>query len=336
MGFAHELIKLVIVEGDPEAAVNKLLSKYEDPFGVDAERCYSMWKKARHSILSVQENRHPEYFGKLGSLKDQLEVVGDIDFITKLEGSTLSYCHYVQSNRSRQFLSTLELDRQLKLILPVVDNFYEFVLPPQVGTTAKQIEQRSVLARHGGTHSRRTARLTNQQLGAIESTCVNIVHAVPRLDRLSPSDVADLCLALMVVTGRRLSEVLYTASFGPVPSQPYQSIVTGLLKDMDGDGIHRIPLVMDYTPIHHAMICLRNHANTATGERARVRGPIVFGVKLTHTERRNVYAELCWQRRNVNGFAMGCSKVLFTNKALCHGEGDFNTTTGYMAMTMED
>lgn len=288
-------------------------------------------------IIKDDDNRDPEYIGKLEAFKSSLQLECDIAFVEKLAESSLQYQHKIQSSTlKKRFLSTVELDRQIKLLHPLVSSFYDFKLPPMVGVMRKQIQSASSISRHMGTHPSRISRISHDDLLRIKTTCIRIVEQVQMEEKPTKNMIADMCLALMIITGRRLSEILSAASFECIDGLNYQVAVTGLLKSWDPEEVYAIPVLIPSYQVVAAMGFFRRYVTGTTYDMARRRSVIAYGCKLTHTERRNVYTELVWAERSTNGFATGCSKIMFSNKALCHEAGDFKTTAGYMAMTIED
>lgn len=338
--YAHD----IFVKNKPEAAIEHLLSSYTDS-RLDAPAIYSIWVRTRQFIVKQDRYKDPDYAVHINELAEIADRE-DASKLLKLLDSPLRDQHRVQSGK-RPFLGDRRLNRLFKAITPVLPAFYRFKLPPDIYQWTKERRVKSDESRQA------------HQTGNRDDFYVSDTEAESMIDKArevildnigSNRDYYNNVAALQLLCGRRLYEILVSVIWTPA-SHPYQANVVGIAKKrtlkVDGYETHTIPLLCPYTEFDKAMTRVRefmpfdpesDDASSITPtrgkhvDRACIR---LFGKKYTQTQKRNIYAELAWRKRETeNHFLIGdqsCSKNYWFSKALCH---EFNVSHTGLYQTM--
>lgn len=336
MGFAEQLATRLMDAHDPEGVMKVFRERYPNLETTDASRAVEMWCSVRRIIVHNERYRNPNYPFEMGAFLQTLTNQRDMETVRAIMDAQLYQQHNAQVVRTLK-LSNREVDIAFKSIHPVMDPFYEFVLPIQTMTRRNEARAQSRLNRHNGDHKARASTLTRDELAGVKSRAIDIITTYPHINEPTRNDLGALALALMIVTGRRLSEVMTTAMFMPVDGNPFQAHVTGILKGDDLARQHTIPLVAPHDLVIAAVVYLRENLDISANHVSTIISRIgnrVIGHTLAHSERRGVYVELCRMDQQNNRFAANSSRLMFANQALCHGTGDFATTANYMSMTL--
>lgn len=216
----------------------------------------------------------------------------------------------------RQYLSDRSLDNELKTIPPLKQYIYDFVLPSEWIILRCQHQTDIALEKQ--------ARGSNISSDKVHNMMDRASRVMSHYEE-STSNVFDLIVALQLLTGRRQIEVMKLATILPVPGEPYLAKVKSLAKsanrDVFGENEITIPLLLSYKNINRAWELMRNKIGVMIEDipqheitkkfgshcqcaRNRVYGKL-DGKIICHTQLRNMYAELAWEDRSLNGFLNG-------------------------------
>lgn len=160
----------------------------------------------------------------------------------------------------------------------------------------------------------------------------------------------DVIVALQLASGRRNYEVMNCLEYSP-SSHPYQANVKNICKkDKTVDPVeYTIPLHVEYKVFDHAMREARkfrnvsdkspSEVNSSYGPRILAASTRLFGRRLTHTQKRNLYVEMAHMNRATNNYLVGsqsCSKGVWASHALCHSISKArNVTERYQTMVID-
>lgn len=335
----------IFVKNQPEEAIKHLLSSYTDS-RLDAQAIYAVWVRTRQYIVKQDRYKDPEYEKHIQELAELAEDREDADKLLKLLDSPLRDQHRVQSEK-KTFLKDRRTNRLFKAITPILPAFYRFKLPPEIYQWAK--EKR--VKKYESTQAHQTGN--RDRLYISDNDAIAIVDKAREVildDIGSNRDYYNNVAALQFLSGRRVYEILVSIIWTPA-SHPFQANVVGIAKKrtlkVDGYETHTIPLLCPYADFDKAMTRVRAYmpfdpdtddASSITPTRGKYvdRACIrLFGKKYTQTQKRNIYAELAWRKRDVeNHFLIGkqsCSKHYWFSKALCH---EFNLAVTDIYQTM--
>lgn len=347
MNTAEAYAYIIIVKKDPQRAIDDLLKNYQNT-RLDAMAIYSTWVRTRQLIVRNDGNKDPEYAKHISELVELVTDREDAEKLLKLLDSPLRDQHRIQQQKL-PFLKDKRVNRLLKAITPVLPSFYEFKLPRHI------VEQRMKRVREND-EARQAHQLGDKAAYEIsDNDAIRMIDKAREviLDNIgSITDWYNNVAAIQILSGRRTYEVICSLLYTPA-SQPFQANVVGIAKSnklkVDGYEQHTIPLLCPYADFEKAMDRIRQYKsyNPDTDDATEIT-PMhsrsiatatkrLFGRRLNHTQKRNLYAEMAWRRRNTeNMFLTGdqsCSKHTWFSRALCH---DFNleTTTRYQVLTI--
>ena len=272
-------------------------------------------------------NRDPTYAFKLVDLSKMCNE-DDFELILDLLDQPLTEQQRVYSS-TLPYLEDEHLDAVLKIIKPVRHWFYSFSFPDDMASA--YIEQKTTTESNMRTHSHRRRDwyiITKEEIRHIEQTCADVLE---RKEISNMNQWYELAVAIQMVTGRRMIEVLSTLVVSPVAS-PYQAEVSGIAKKVYRDDKFTIPILCHYSVLSRELNRLRSYRdvsgfsvielNNKCGVGMRRATTKLFARPLTHTQKRNVYAEIAWSRRfTENQYMIGersCSKSSWVSAALCH------------------
>lgn len=146
-----------------------------------------------------------------------------------------------------------------------------------------------------------------------------------------------------------MNEIVVSMTMYP-SSHPYQAQVIGLCKNGPGSkDVITIPLLAPYSIIEKKFREIREYRNLSGMNVKEVSSRIgsslslatkrLFKRSLVHTQKRNLYAEMCYLKRNSqNGFLIGnqsCSKYRWVAHALGHAPSRMTNTMCYQVMTFD-
>ena len=241
------------------------------------------------------------------------------------------------------------MNRLFKAITPVQAPFYDFKLPAEIG----ELRRKRVNENDEARQAHKIGEKSTYEISVIDA--IGIVEKAREviLDNIgSITDWYNNVAAIQILSGRRTYEVICSLFYTPA-SLPFQANVVGIAKKhqlkVDGYEQHTIPLLCPYSEFEKAMDRIRQYKpyNPDTDDATEIT-PMhsrsiatatkrLFGRRLNHTQKRNLYAEMAWRRRHIeNLFLIGeqsCSKHTWFSRALCH---DFNleTTSRYQILNI--
>lgn len=330
----NEIIKKIMVDRRPQEALSFMLSFYADPLK-QARAIYTYWSSVRQAIVHDDNNRDIEYFNKMGDIYEEASSEEDKSRIFTLTYAPLHVQHRIQIQK-KPYLVSRSLDKKLKHIRPVKSEFYDFILPEEI-----QIE-REVLQYNRDVEEQEHKRKDASFYEVSEFEAEDIIHKAlevitdENFNRDSLSDYFRNVVALQILTGRRNYEIMVSAEFQPVSGMEYQASVIGIRKKMTLSGedeeVFTIPLLCKFGHMYKAFTRIREFShpdhltpselNTAFSKDLAKATLDLFGRRLTHTQKRNIYSEMAWRKRETqNQYLIGsqsCSKQLWLTHALCH------------------
>ena len=337
-----QIIYDVLMEGQPEKAIDLLLLNYEG--GTDSRKHNAlnvMFSAVKTMVFNDDRNRDPSYFESMGDLLQRAISREDQSRIFSLTYASLKKQHHVQQSRNI-FLEDGPLDDELKKILPIIPIFYQFDLPPHIKSSITHTA--SLLAK-----SRQNKEVKPKQFYTVSDSEIETMVDVARktisgMYVNSSIEYYNFIASVLLLSGRRNYEIQKTLGINHVPGFPYQATVDGICKKKEFDEEEFvIPLLCPYDEFEHAMQEIRNfrdidvdalelsHTSSPSIMRAKQR---LFGRRLTHTQTRNIYSQIAWSRRKEeNLFMLNASKRVWLTACLCH-EFVISATDCYDVMTM--
>jgi len=245
--------------------------------------------------------------------------------------------------QKKPYLIESALDLKLRGLKVIKCNsFYEFTFPEEMEEIRAELQMKRNQERAlRQTYPEEHYDITRDEISNIIETSTKIITD-GRLQR--PGDHVQLAIALMIVTGRRCIEVVKEATFGAIPERPYQAMVSGIAKRSKDGKAYSIPLLLPFRDVQNALIRLRAFKNFDGLSSAQVNHKMrevsrnvnkLFGRKLDHTQRRNIYVEVAYENRHVNGFYPSLTKHQWAPLALTHQEKvAMSTTDRYQMMNI--
>lgn len=328
-----------------------MLSQYPDQKG-SARAIYSMWTRVRKIMLDEELVCSDYYLPRLQKLIDEAILEEDKVKLTKLMSCSLSDQHKV-SISTTPFLQDEEMDDWLKSLEPCDMLFHRFQLPTEVSTERfRQEQKRAKLNQEHRLKARSAYKISDAELEEIFAKAADVVQFAP--DITNTKKYYEVIVALQLVSGRRNFEIMSSLEYHPGP-HPYQAIVSGICKktiDELVEGIEEeyiIPLTVEYRLFKKAMDEVRkfkslhglspSEVNSSFGTSVLAASDRLFGRRLTHSQKRNLYVEKAYKMRNVNQFCVGeqsCSKHRWAAMALCHASVRApDVTQRYQTMIVE-
>jgi hypothetical protein len=355
-GIGKRVAEMILSDHDPEGAMKFLLSLYPDRDAM-ASKIYSQYNAIRNNIIAKDPRASsPFYVGAVVPIRDALLVEGNVDDAAKVQillDGNVSLRNQVQ-RRPVPYLDDEEMDDYLKGIDAFCEDVVEFRLPPSIVTSAQQyLRTRALKAQEHSRSSRDSYSMTKTEFNTIHSRVKDIITTTDEIAK--DKDFWDLVFAIGVASGRRLFEILVTLEHSPGASD-YQARVTGIAKqqwqtamNLGEDLEYDIPLTVPYHLFAKAMSLIRNYKSykeldsvqlsRVVNTREKTASQRCTGRKLTHTQKRNLYLEEVYRKRQTNKFHVddrSCSRNRWFSFALCHMTTQVNETDRYSAMLIED
>lgn len=341
MGLQEHLVNQVAVARNPRSALESLRSAY--PRKEDAKRAMSMWKQVRMQILHNESFRN---FGFAESVKAFLPSCSRQDQLKLLE---LIEMKPVNQHKiiisSRPYLDDIEADAILKQLSPMMWEFYEFAFPDDMERWYQELEQernsKEIMheLKEPGEYN-----FSKEDVQEIMDVCMEVLM---ESSITSIKSYFEAVVVLQLLTGRRATEIINSMSLLP-SSHPFQAQVSGLLKDFRRiDSVICIPLLAEYklvSSLFSKVRAFRNYSDrtnqqihTSTSSSVLNASRRLFGRRLTHTQKRNLYVEIAYSRRHSeNEFLTSCSKQAWASMALGHAmKSGIDITQRYQVMNIE-
>ena len=287
---------------------------------------YGYWQNVRTKIRADEWFRSPLYLQQLRDFKERHFSPQDQQWerLEELAQASLQRQCFVQS--SRQDYLKHPLNQELIKIAPLRPIVYDYVIPKEFWNVH--------IARKEAAKDRKHANATN--IGDLQT----IISKAREWRQYQ--DLPALLACALILTGRRICEIHGDMEFRLDPENSYRAIVKGLAKTLDTDREWTIPLLMPYADIIALIGQIRMQDRLLRGsesqmiQRAEIR---VFGRKLEHSMRRNIYAEAAFRERHVHQFMPSASQLLFADAVLCHENTNSlakHRLSGYAALTFDE
>lgn len=325
-------------EKDPLKALAVLRNAY--PNREDSMRAMSMWKRVRMTILHHEANRNFSFPDQVREIiptctrEDQVKLEDLIEFPCVEQHKILS--------SNLPYLGDLEADMLVKQCSPMMQEFYEFSFPDDMFIWAKELTaERNTKALYHKIKPQEDYNITREEINTIIEKCKDVI-SYPSIS--NSKKYYEMVVAIQILTGRRPTEILNAVTFYP-SSHRYQAQVTGLLKNTTRmDDIISIPLLAPFPNIERGFRMLREFKNFSDMTNVEIsngtHGSIdiatkrLFGRRLTHTQKRNIYCETAYDRRHTeNEFLPNVSKQVWIASALGHSlTSKLGTTERYQLM----
>lgn len=341
-GMRASLVSLLQEQHDAASALARLFDAYKTDDKMAA--CYNMWGGVRHDLLQNNGNRDPNFHPRLMALMAECSRMDQVKLL-ELDMQPLADQHNIISSK-KPYLTSSEHDAQLKLISPMPRWYHDFAFPADKYAIKKQLtDQRNIAARHHELKPKEEYIMSRADADSIiEKACA--VLALPPIS--NDKEYYNTMAALLVVSGRRNCDIAARSSFYPT-SHPYQTTVQGLSKQLKTTAPCVIPLLCPYAVFiakFREVRAFKDLDSLSSRELANVISSKinsamkrVTGVVLRHTKRRNMYAQMCYERRDSeNGFLTGdqaCSRSVWFVHALGHAMPDLSSTERYDLMVFK-
>lgn len=266
---------------------------------------YSFWHYVRNKIIHNTENRHPQYLSRLRDLQYRHFSPQDKewDLLEHLYNSPLGYQYRVESSPKPYLADHPELDKALKMIQALPNEFYAYELPEEYGDAHRE---------------RKLERREAKHMNPVNIANLQTILCLSRewRDFKHPWEIVACAL---ILCGRRVGEVL--SSLVWEKHGPYTALVGGIAKrDMLDEDRVVIPLLCVYEDFDEIMTKIREAQlpTTSTTHRLKPACVKVFGQWFNHSQRRNIYGEAAYRMRHESGFHPDMSKIMWIDKALSH------------------
>ena len=332
---ARITVDRIVKDRDPKGAMSYFLSHYTD-HKASARAIYSMWTRIRKIMLDEELVCNDHYLPRLQNIIDEAVYEEDRVKLIKLQSASLADQHKV-SISTTQFLLDDETDDWLKSLEPCDAIFHSFQLPTDISNERfKQDRNRAKLNQEHRLKAKSAYKISETELEEMFEVASDVVRFAP--DISSTKKYYEVVVALQLVSGRRNYEIMNSLDYQPGPQgYQYQTTVSGICKktiDELVEGIEEeyvIPLTVEYRLFKNAMDAVRkfkplrglspSEVNSSYGASILAASNRLFGRRLTHSQKRNLYVEKAYKMRNVNQFCVGeqsCSKHRWAARALCH------------------
>jgi hypothetical protein len=338
------IIDRLMEDHDPDGALKLLLSFYDDHIN-QSVAIYGYWSSIRQAICSDDRYRSKHYHQRLASIMEKANQ-DDYDRLNVLYNAPLKAQHRI-SIQKKPFLQDRVLDRELKDLKPVKSYMYDFVLPPDIVADAMHQNHLSMI--EAQSHQRQpldSYKMSEAQAIDIIETSIGVLHD-PLVEE---KDYWKNMVALQILSGRRNYEILMTLNYSRA-SHPFQANVSGILKKRSFEDVdtetYTIPLLCSYDLFHKAMDRFRDvrdiygtpkELSSMIGGKLNTACKRLFGRRMTHTQKRNLYSEMAFRRRHTENHYLindqSCSKSMWIINALAH-DVSFSVHERYQTMLIE-
>lgn len=348
MGFRDLVVKTLLGDKNPNKAILMIMERYPDPMK-SCIAVYSLWSRIRIYIASKEENRNKYYNDRITNLLYSIPPSSvDHEMVKRLSESSISQQHRVQSS-SRRYLVDPDIDLKLKAIKVIKAPFYLFNLPQQIILERKRVLMER--ARADQRHERKARsyyNISKEETDRIIKAALDYIKSPIKIKQ--KKDVCILINACQILSGRRNYEICKSLEY-EAADHPMQAKVRGICKKdklrAEGREDYTIPLLCTYWDWKLAMDLLRYHTksmpdspallNSSLGNKVLEYSDRLFGRKLTHTQKRNIYAEVAYANRETDNLFLvndkSCSKLVWISRALCHSDpGTPSVTQRYQTM----
>lgn len=341
-----KIIATIFEERNPWKATQMLLDSFDDPTGKDAAACYRAWGNIRAAICRrPDEYANPDYTREMMELqKNAMPWEEDFFKIAKIMNSSMgTRSCFEQSRQSKFSLQNKDLNTKMKTIRVFKPDFYGFVLPVSFAQASRRHRQnRDTSNQLHVYHDLSFYNFTEEEVEDV------VLKSINCLTHCSSDNVRvfDILSSLQIVTGRRKTELISTASINIVPSEPFQMKMSGFSKmdkvdilDCDNQDERVVPLLCRYELVSHGIKLLRDNKQLLGSpgnhrrelDRAQQK---LFGRRIVHTQYRGIYIAIAYKNRRLNNFYPDVSRDIFNVYALGH-KPQFSVTQAYSLINVE-
>lgn len=303
-----------------------------------------MWKQARMQILHNETNRDPQFEDRVLSLMRRSTSRSDEELLDTFMNMSTADQHKILI-RKKPYLRDMNHDTELKTYSPLIKEFYMFSFPTDMEMWFRELESsRNKKAVMHDLAPSDEYTVSKDDIDFILETSIDTIRIV---SISTIKQYFEVVVALQILTGRRSTEIINSLQIQQCPHK-YQALVKGILKDFTRlDTVITIPLLYDYETIENALNIVREYRDyselsnieihNATSSSVLNASVRLFNRRLTHTQKRNIYAEIAFsQRMTHNLFFPICSKEAWVSLALGHSTGNssIGTTQRYQLMNI--
>lgn len=335
-----------ILEDGPEDAIILLISIYPNEI-TNAYTIYNRWKRIRSLIMRDDRFINSNYEDSIQELMTTSKLLDpsyfDFQLLKNLLLSSQVDRHNIQKNtRSNIFKSRRTYDL-FKTIRPLIDSFYDFVLPADIIEANDLVVQNTNVQKQTHVKSRSNIfEISTTQLFKYKRAALDVLHDI---DSLTKANIGYAICAIQILCGRRLIEVLSGMEFHGMGPTRFSARVSHLAKEKaslgeKNDDILVIPLLCEYSAFESTIKKIRSIEPTSGAVRTYVitktskASKEMFGRILDHTIKRSIYCELCWIQKNEHKCYLGYSKKMFCGTILGHSLTNFDATDQYTNITV--
>lgn len=286
----------------------------------------SMWKRVRMTLLHNESNRNLMFPDQVRELLPTCSRQDQVLLEDLIDMPCVEQHKIIESQNP--YLNDEEADMLLKACCPMMKEIYDFSFPSDMLLWYKELTQeRDTKELFFSNKPSSEYIFSKEDIDKIINKCKDVIMSS---SITTNKKYYDMVVAVQILTGRRSTEVVNSATFLP-SSHIYQAQVTGLLKDSRRiDDVISIPLLAPFKDISRAFRMLREFKNysdktnveISSATKSGIGGATkrLFGRRLTHTQKRNIYCETCYDRRyQENEFLLDtCTKQAWIATVLGH------------------
>lgn len=308
-GIISDIAKVITDERDAVKAMAIFEDHYKDHLPRSRMTAYHQIRK---EVYDNDENRNKYYAERIEAFRASHQATlteEDHAKLNELLAMPLKKQNQVEQS-FRSYLSTRDLSKELREIRSCIAPLYQFKMPVEWKREAVADIKARRLVLQGVLKDRKNRghfKITNDDLNTIvEKARSKVIQTSAK--GMTKRLYAELVASLMILTGRRLVEICKTLTLYPVENEEFQARVSGIAKTRIGQPTSEvavIPLLAPFEVLQDALLRIREFRQFFTNEecalkvspcssRACVR---LFGLKLSHTVRRNIYLEAAYLRR---------------------------------------
>lgn len=287
----------------------------------DATKAAVMVSAVRRVLLSSEDNIDPQYDINLERLLEHESLTEkDEQVILKLvDSNRFQQNRFHQQSRNSNIFSNPDLNDMFWAHSPLLPCYEEFRLPPEIADMSVYAQKQR--ARERLTNISPHYIISNETRQHIVEMCIEFAHSTFQITHKKEWKKA--VLALGILSGRRNLEIIKSLTVYPVINKPFQAKITGLLKKpFQEDEQKTIPLLCEYA-VFERLLWLMRHFWTPEGTPDEISHRISKGLleksiqwfdqKITHTIKRNIYADAAYERRQLNQFLQDTGKSYSRN-----------------------
>lgn len=329
-------VQQLLHSSDADQAMEVFLSRSDDPFTL-----YNAWKRLRTKLVRDPAMQRQDY-------EDHLEQCMRVAYANNpdgndyhtlkslLEAGSFPIYHNTYESIVTRLKSTFDDSDVIEMYTskpPMVDAFYEFDIPQEIRASATKTHKERMANKM---IEKEETTMSNEELEQIKNEAILFLqHGYTYKRNIG----ARFIEALLIVSGRRLCEILYTLELHGEGPTPYSAMVTGMSKQRASiecpDNLstepYLIPLLVPYDLFQASLEDMRRHEGQRHEDEVKHKSKmaslmrrlsrVVWGQnrKLKHADKRCLYCELTYKYRlDQNRCYPSLNKRMFTAKVLYH------------------